>query len=248
MRIADLHTHILPGIDDGSPDTGTSLQMLRRQAEMGVEIICATSHYYADENNIITYCARRQYAYSMLQCAAESDWPKGLPRPVILPAAEIAYFPHISDTADLDLLCVSGTRTLMLEMPFCDWNEFQIEEVTALALDLGYQVVLVHPERFCFSEGNRRYLEKLTELPIALQVNAGSLLRWRDRKLALTLLQMTNSPLLGSDCHNLTTRPPNIKGGREIIRRKLGQSFLQRLDENAEIILHIQMTRYCIEA
>lgn len=234
MAVIDLHTHILPGMDDGSPDAATSLQMLRRQAELGVELICATSHYYAEQNSISAYCARRERAYSMLQAAIDRDLPKSLPLPAILPAAEVAYFPHISDTAELPQLCIGGTRTLMLEMPFCDWNEFQIEEVTALALDLGYQVVLVHPERFCFSKGNRRYLEQLAELPIALQVNAGSLLHWRDRKLALALLELTDTPLLGSDCHNLISRPPNLREGRTVIRKKLGAEFLRRMDENAE--------------
>ena len=52
-------------------------------------------------------------------------------------------------------------------------------------LDCRYDVVLVHPERFCFSKSNRHKLEKLAELPIGLQVNAGSLLRWGTRRLAL---------------------------------------------------------------
>ena len=101
-------------------------------------------------------------------------------------------------------------------MPFADWTSLQTEAVEALALDCGYQVVLA-PERFCFSKSNRHKLEKLAELPIGLQVNAGSLLRWGTRRLALDLLQMAQYPLLGSDCHNLTSRPPNLKEGRKVV-------------------------------
>ena len=54
------------------------------------------------------------------------------------------------------------------------------------------------------------------------------------RRLALDLLQLAPVPLLGSDCHNLTSRPPNLKGGRNIIRKKLGEEFLKQMDENAE--------------
>ena len=45
--MVDLHTHILPKMDDGSGAVGTSLAMLRREAEQGVDAVCATSHYYA---------------------------------------------------------------------------------------------------------------------------------------------------------------------------------------------------------
>ena len=91
----------------------------------------------------------------------------------MLPAAEVAYFPRMEEQ-DLTPLCIQGTRTLMLEMPFADWTSLQAEAVEALVLDCGYQVVLVHPERFCFSKSNRHQLEKLAELPIGLQINAGS--------------------------------------------------------------------------
>lgn len=226
----DLHSHILPNMDDGSDSVQTSLEMLRRMSDQGVTTVCATSHYYADENSIDTFCARREKALCRLEKAAAVAEPL----PKILPAAEVAYFPKISECESLECLRIEDTRTLMLEMPFCDWNSFQIEEVTALALDRGLELVLVHPERFCFSKANRRWLEKLAELPLGLQINAGSLLRWRSRRLALELLELTNRPLLGSDCHNLTTRPPNLKEGRSVARKKLGENFLARMDETAE--------------
>ena len=71
------------------------------------------------------------------------------------------------------MLCIENTRTLMLEMSFSVWTDFQLEEVRVLALDRGFQVVLVHPERFCFSRGNREALKRLAELPVGFQVNAG---------------------------------------------------------------------------
>lgn len=230
--MTDLHSHILPLMDDGSDGVETSLEMLRRMAGQGVTTVCATSHYYADENSIGTFCARRAKAlHRLVQAAQATGQAEHLPQ--ILPGAEVAYFSGISECGDLRRLCIENTNTLMLEMPFCDWNPLQIEEVTALALDCGLDLVLVHPERFCFSKANRRWLEKLAELPIGLQVNAGSLLRWRSRRLALELLELTRRPLLGSDCHNLTTRPPNLREGRNVVQKKLGAEFLAQMDETA---------------
>ena len=227
--LVDLHSHILPGIDDGSPDVGTSAAMLRREAEQGVDVVCATSHYYAKYSSIPAFCERRAEALERLSSVLTAELPR------VLPAAEVAYFPHMEEQ-DLMPLCIQGTRTLMLEMPFADWTDLQLETVEALVLDCRYDVVLVHPERFCFSKSNRHKLEKLAELPIGLQVNAGSLLRWGTRRLALDLLQMAQYPLLGSDCHNLTSRPPNLKEGRKVVMQKLGEAFLKKIDWYGEWI------------
>lgn len=225
--LVDMHCHILPGMDDGSPDVDTSFVMLRQQAEQGIEAVCATSHYYVDQNSITTFCERRAAALEKLLAVL----PGGLPR--IIPAAEVAFFSGISERAGLERLCIEGTKTLMLEMPFTEWNDFQVEEVSALVLDRGFHVVLVHPERFCASKGNVWRLRELEDLPVALQVNARTLMRWRTRRLGLKLLQETRYPLLGSDCHNLTTRPPNLAEGRKVAAQKLGEAFLAKMDQSA---------------
>ena len=227
LKTIDLHSHILPDFDDGSQSVEMSLAMLRREAEQGVDAVCATSHYYAHHEGIGAFCARRAEALERLTSALTDDLPR------VLPAAEVAYFSHMEEQ-DLEPLCIRGTRTLMLEMPFTDWTDLQVETVEALVLDCRYQVVLVHPERFCFSKSNLHQLERLAQLPIGLQVNAGALLRWGTRRMALDLLQLTGTPLLGSDCHNLTSRPPNLKEGRKVIMQKLGEAFLTRMDQNAQ--------------
>ena len=151
----------------------------------------------------------------------------------MLPAAETAYFSGIGDHPGLERLCIQGTNTLLLEMPFTDWSDLQVEEVSSLVLDRGFRVVLVHPERFCASKGNRRKIQQMEQLPVALQVNAGALLLWRTRRLGLELLREAPIPLLASDCHNLTTRVPNLQEGRRVVQQKLGGAFLQLLDQNA---------------
>ena len=225
----DLHSHILPQLDDGSDSVEMSLAMLYQMAEQGVDVVCATSHYYAKYSSIPAFCERRAEALERLSSVLTAELPR------VLPAAEVAYFPHMEEQ-DLMPLCIQGTRTLMLEMPFSDWTGLQLETVEALVLDCRYDVVLVHPERFCFSKSNRHKLEKLAELPIGLQINAGSLLRWGTRRLALDLLQMAQYPLLGSDCHNLTSRPPNLKEGRKVVMQKLGEAFLKKIDWYGEWI------------
>lgn len=225
--LVELHSHLLPRLDDGSDSVETSLAILRREAEQGVETVCATPHFYRHQDTVETFCERRAAALEQLLAAA----PDGLPR--VIPAAEAALFSGMGGYPSVERLCIQGTRTLLVEMPFAEWTDFQVGEIPALVLDRGFQVVLAHPERFCFSGGNRRQLGRLARLPIGFQINAESLLHWRTRHLALELLELARYPLLGSDCHNLTSRPPNLREGRAVVKRKLGRTFLRQMDENA---------------
>lgn len=229
--IIDLHTHILPAVDDGSADLSCSLDMLHMEARQGVSLVCASSHYYFEQNSIETFCSRREAAYQKILDCRDANIPR------ILLAAETAYFPGMTGSAELIKLCVSGTRTLLLEMPFFEWTSLQIDTIQTLVLDLDYQVVLVHPERFCFSRNNSDKLMRLCRLPIGLQVNAGALTRFRGRAKALELLEAAPVPLLGSDCHNTGSRPPNLAAGRKIVEKKCGADFLRRIDGESERLL-----------
>lgn len=229
--IIDLHTHFLPQIDDGSQDLKTSVQLLRRLVEQGVHTVCATSHYYARHESIDSFLQRRQEASSNLYDALRDENDSALPR--ILLGAEVAYFSGMSNSAQLDSLCLSGTRTLLLELSYTQWTPQQVEEVATLSLDRGYQVILAHPERFSHMRSYWKDMERMIALPIALQINADSLLHWGSRKLALKLLSSTQRPLLASDCHNLTSRPPRLEKARLVVSKKLGVDILTRIDETA---------------
>lgn len=227
--IIDLHSHVLPNMDDGSTGVQMSLQMLERLSEQGVETVCATSHYYARHESIEGFLERRKNAWHRLKEAMQ----KVEDVPSILLGAEVAYFPGISRCEQLKQLCLSGSRTLLLELSYTQWTHQQVEEVASLSLDHGYQIVLAHPERFSHMESYWNDLERMLSLPIALQVNADSLLHWRSRKLALELLRSTSNPLVASDCHNLTMRPPRLGKARVVIEKKLGAEVLARMDQTA---------------
>lgn len=222
-----MHAHILPCIDDGSQSVEMSVKMLNRMKQQGVSVVCATSHYYRGQNDIPTFLERRNAAYERLVSKRGED-----AIPMVLPASETAFFRGISQCEDVKDLCIYGTNTLMLEMPFTEWTEGVVEEVESLVLDRDLRVVLVHPERFCFSKTNKKYIERFMKLNIPLQVNAGSFIDHKTRKLAFELIQLTSHPLLGSDSHNLTSRAPNLQEGRDIILKKLGDSFMKRIEKN----------------
>ncbi|OUN95459.1 hypothetical protein B5F98_09330 [Pseudoflavonifractor sp. An44] len=229
--VIDLHTHILPQMDDGSQDVNTSVALLHLLWEQGVHTVCATSHYYAHQECMEQFLQRRRQAVFALGDALGEAGVEEYPS--IRLGAEVAYFPGISQCPELEQLCLGGTRTLLLELSYTQWTPQQVEEVASLSLDRGYQVILAHPERFSHMRSYWKDMERMMALPIALQINADSLLHWGSRKLALELLNSTPRPLLASDCHNLTSRPPRLEKARLVVRKKLGVDILTRIDETA---------------
>ena len=79
VKMIDLHSHLLPQLDDGSQSVKMSLAMLRREAEQGVDAVCATSHYYAHHEGIDAFCARRAEALERLTSALTDDLPRSAP-------------------------------------------------------------------------------------------------------------------------------------------------------------------------
>lgn len=222
----DFHSHVLPAMDDGSQDMMESLSMLKEMAKQGTAHVCATSHYYSWDEDIPTYLQRRGKSLNLLP-------PERYGMTVQL-GAEVAYFDEICKAEQLHDLCLTGTDTLLLELPFKDWPRRLLDDIQRLTLDMGYRVVLAHPERYLFSRTNRDYLRQLADGGIAFQVNADTFLSWRTRKDGLMLLQMTENPLLGTDAHNLKTRAPRMQKAREVIEKKLGPDFLGYIDDTAE--------------
>ena len=91
-------------------------------------------------------------------------------------------------------------------------------------------MLLAHFERFVAFQHQKDIWDRVLELPIDLQINAGSLLPLLGRRKWLKWYQEGYLPVLGSDCHNLDSRPPNLAGARKILEKKYGQAILDRID------------------
>ena len=232
----DFHSHILPGIDDGSRSVAMSLGMIEELSRQGVDTICATSHFYVTQRTPEHFLERRQEAYELL----ETVLPDNAPR--ILLGAEVLYFPGISRLESLGDLCLEGTDVLLLEMPFSEWQEYWVREVCDLALSGEFTILMAHIERY-YARQPRRVWDQLLELDVLMQANADyflqqdSIFRFRNRNTALKLMKEGRIHLLGPDTHNLTSRPPRMAEAREVIREGLGQRALDQIDELGEEII-----------
>jgi protein-tyrosine phosphatase len=124
------------------------------------------------------------------------------------------------------------SSVLLLEMPFAPWSQSEMEEVEWLIHHTKFQVMLAHLERYLEIRENKSKIEQLLELPLTVQVNAGSLLDWRTRRGAIRLLKKSQTCVLGSDCHGVHHRVPNLMEGRTMLEKKMKSSFLEQIDRD----------------
>lgn len=218
----DFHAHILPGMDDGSRSVGMSVSMLNAMREQGIRAVAATPHFHADDGDVPSFLERRAASLSLLGQAYREEFP------VLLPGAEVSYYEGISRLDGLFELCIAGSGLLLLEMPFSRWSDYAVRELTELSGSCGMTVVLAHIERYPPLR-KRTLREKLLQNGVLMQLNAETLLSFRSRRRALTLLRDGSAALIGSDCHNDTTRAPDAGKAYDYIEKRLGRSFSEEL-------------------
>ncbi len=229
MGAVDFHSHFLPGIDDGSKNREMSRQMLEESARQGIDLMCATPHFYADSQRIDSFLRHRDEAYEKVKPFADE---LGID---IALGAEVAFFPGMAGAQDIDKLCFEGTNTLLVEMPFRAWTEKDVRELELL-LRASIRPVIAHLERFYrFQEkkyvGSKNWpINAVLELPVYVQLNAECLLSFTDRLKYMKLFKDGSAQLLGSDCHNVSSRPQNLAEGRAQIAKNLGDGFLEDMD------------------
>lgn len=228
----DIHSHILPCIDDGSQSVEESHALLALLREQGVETVVATPHFYADRDDPENFLRRRKEALAQLD-HGETEMPR------ILPGAEVAYFDGMSHSAELMDLQLGKSGLLLVEMPFAAWTQRMIAEVCQLQLLTGLTPVLAHVERYLSRDQLPKYRRQLLEQGVLFQCNAEPFLSMKERRWVLSQLKKGCIHFLGSDTHNLTTRPPKMDQAAVVIEKKLGADTLNQLTALSKELLGI---------
>lgn len=213
----DLHTHILPAMDDGSANPEETAALLSLLQAQGVTMVVATPHFYAHRESPEQFLQRRE------QCFAKGDFSS---MPVIL-GAEVAYFAGMGSCSALLPLQLGSNGLLLVEMPFTPWNDRIIRDICNIPGFLGLTPVLAHVDRYRKASQFPKYCQQLLENGVLFQCNADVFDTLSGRKWALEQLRRNCIHFLGSDCHNLTTRPPKMDMARQVIEKKLGKDFFE---------------------
>lgn len=228
----DLHSHILPGIDDGSQNLEMTKRLLRALDRQGVQTVVATPHFYAVKDTPDAFLQRRQAAFAQISVLQDNY-------PLILPGAEVTYFDGMEHSGMLEQLQLGNSGLLLIEMPFCPWTQRMIRTICDLPLHTGLTPVLAHVNRYRDRDQLPRYCDALIASGALFQCNAEAFTSLFSCRWALKQLDAGYIHFLGSDTHNLTTRPPMLQQAAQVITRKRGANALERITSFTEEMLKL---------
>lgn len=215
----DFHSHILPGMDDGSKSAEESHEMLLHLKSQGVKKVVATPHFYANAESVSDFIKRRKAAYDKIVPFLEDGYPQ------IVLGAEVRYYEGISKLSQIEELCIEGSNMLLLEMPSSRWTEYILSELNSISVQGRVALVLAHIERYMSNQRSAVFNDLLRN-DVLMQVNASFLTDFFTKRKAIKLFQQEKIHFIGSDCHNMTSRPPEILKAYNAIEHKLGKDFL----------------------
>ena len=220
-RLIDLHSHILPGLDDGAGGLEQALGIAEAAAADGIRVIAATPHVRADYPTSPQQMEQSLDSLRRGLCAADIAIE-------LLPGGEIAldWLPQLGED-DLRRFGLGGNaRCLLLETPYFGWP-LGIEE-TLFRLQLrGFTVVLAHPERNPEVQARPELLATIVGRGTLVQLTAASLdgrIGRQPQETALRLLELGLAHLLASDAHAPTVR----QIGMSAAARAVGDENLAR--------------------
>ena len=229
MKI-DFHSHILPGIDDGSRNIEESVELLDMMAEDGVDIVCATPHFYMQEISIDGSINRRNEAYEKLKPHLKPEHPK------IVLGAEVLYNHALVKCDDTPKLCLQGTDYLLWEMPYTKITRSIVNDTEELAGMNQLKIMVAHIERYLnFTSYNE--LAELMSLDVIGQINAVSFTKFSSRGKIKKLIKDGFVYVLGTDYHRPTSGHALLGEAEDILRSKFDERMIKRIANNGEKIL-----------
>ncbi len=194
----DVHSHLIPGIDDGSPDMTTSLNLLRGFQDLGYRKVITTPHvmsdYYRNTSSIITDGLEK------VQAACRQD---GLTIEVGA-AAEYYLDEHFERLIEADDLLTLGNRFVLFELPFVAAPDMLKSTLFKLQM-AGYKPVLAHAERYAYWHREPQKFRDLFDRDVYIQLNINSLTGFYSeavKKAAEWMIDQQLVTFAASDCHH----------------------------------------------
>jgi protein-tyrosine phosphatase len=212
--VIDLHTHILPGIDDGSQTLDDALEMARALVADGVTAVAATPHVRDDYPTTADAMLR---AVDDLRGALTEAGIKL----TLLPGAELAVdrIPRL-DERELRRLTLAGSSLyLLVETPYYGWPPELAEQLLGLRI-AGFTPVLAHPERNADVQGAPSLLAPFVHGGTLVQVTAASVdgrLGAASRETAFRLVEMGLAHMLASDAHTPDVRAAGMRAAADAL-------------------------------
>jgi protein-tyrosine phosphatase len=222
----DLHSHILPGIDDGAPDLEVSLTMARAFVADGVTTLACTPHILPG----LYHNTGPQIRQAVVQLQAALD-AEQIPLQLIAGADNHITANFVGGLQSGHLLSLGDTRYVLVEPPHHTMPA-RLEDMFFDLLVAGFVPILTHPERLTWITAHYDVVERLVQGGVWMQITAGSLTGsfgrqpkyWAERMLDEGLVH-----ILATDAHDAVRRRPILSKGRDAAAKRVGAAEAEHL-------------------
>lgn len=227
MRIFDIHSHILPAVDDGAKNLETSVRLLEMMKEQGITDVIATPHFDANNDNLDEFVSKVKAAYNKLENEISG---KELPNVYI--GSEVFYFPGIGKSHGIRALSLCGSDHLLMELPICRIDDIIINDIISLRRELGIIPIIAHIERYSKQHGFKKLLKLFENKTALAQVNTLSVIQKPYCRTVLKLIKKGYVTYVATDAHSVVNRPPLMDSALKEIDTKLGRVCRNQIIRN----------------
>lgn len=224
----DIHSHVLPGVDDGARDMSMSIEMIRHAYEQGIRRIIVTPHHKPMHHNVNRAKMQR------LIVALQEQMQKENVEIELYTGNELYYREELVECLEKrEAVTLADSRYVLIEFLPQDRWEYIRDGVNTMLM-AGYRPVLAHVERYREVCKDMERISRLREMGGYLQVNAAGIMgkygigiKHTTRK----LLKYRMVDFLATDAHNATTRTTDMAECAAYIGKKYGEEYLRVLVE-----------------
>lgn len=225
MTFLDIHSHILPKVDDGAKDIETAIKLLEILKDQGVTDVIATPHFYPDRDRTEEFAQKTLAAYEQLKKEAES---RNLPNVYL--GCELRYFSGMGKSRSLRRFAIKGTDYLLLELPYgAPITKAVLQDIIDIGEQQNLIPIIAHIERYRKVKDYKKLLKLVTEGYALAHINASAVISKEESKCCEKLIKSGIVSYVASDTHSPEHRPPQIKAALEAITQRLGPSVANRL-------------------
>lgn len=231
---ADIHSHLLPRIDDGASASRESAKLLREMKSCGVTHLALTPHYYPYQKALADFLEERKIAYEKILKLPEAN---GFTFSL---AAEVYLGEVLFNNEDLKDLCYAGTRFMLTELKDADsFTDSMRRSLLRLNEDYAITPILAHIDRYPFLLKDTALLIELRKMGCLFQVNFDVFSSFFKRKRALRLYDLGLLDFIGEDVHHgLMPLEKKQKILSHLEKKRPG--MVKKLCENAERALFLK--------
>lgn len=224
-----MHTHILPGVDDGAENVDEALEMLNIAVSNGTSHLVLTPHYLTNDNR--SQGIKKEELCSRFELFREVAAVR-YPQLNLYLGAEMFAVSNIEDViADDRIIPINGTKYVLTEFKFNDYAVRALE-ITDVLLESGYTPVIAHPERYSFLQSDPSCVVKFIERGAVFQINATSMANYSSlgiRDFAFYLLDNEFASVIASDCHSTYQRKPDLSEAYAFVSSSFSSAYAEDL-------------------